>query len=254
MTSEPYRPFFRYYYTVLYLLFPLALVASITGMDLCMALLFVGWLAELSLHPQKVTFDRELAGVLFLFLGLLLVPELINYSWQGLEELVVHHYRKVFLLFLIVATLRSRRLLKWARDGLVLAGALACLLTVVAYLTEWSFLGRFLTGGYTVEPGGPLRKYTEEGLLRGRFRGSGPGNWKSIQFASVVAFIFPWAYYLFHRSRSRGRTLRVVVYGTGSVLILLGVVVSQSRMPLFALLLLMAIDLVLRTAVFLREE
>lgn len=221
------HPFFGRYYAVVYALFPFMLVSSVTGMDLCFMLLLLGWLAELAYDPGAGCVDGESLGIVFGFLGVLLIPELIHFSWTGLEELVLHHFRKIFLLALVVGTLRSKEHLERTVRLWVLAGAAASALTVVAVMTEWSFLSRFVEGGF------------RSGVL---VRGSGPGNWKAVQFANVLACIFPFAFF---RALRRGNPtkrspgVRSTVYWLAALAIYLGLLVSLSRMPFLAVTLLL---------------
>lgn len=222
-SSAPPGPFFRRYYAAVYALFPFVLVGSITGMDLCFLLLLFGGLAELYLRPEAVRVDRKLLGVVLAFLGLLLIPELIHFSWTGLEELVAGHFRKVFLLVLMVGTLRSEKLLDRTVSLWILAGATAALLTAAAVVTEWEVLSGFVEGG-SFDPGSVAR-------------GNGPGNWKANQFGNVLAILFPFAFFRtidVFGSRRPGRTL---LWGGSTFLIVLGVFVSYSRTPLAAVLL-----------------
>lgn len=222
------------YYRVLLLVFPFMLLSSITGMDLCLILLFLGWLVE-RLRGDRAWFpDPGLAALVGVFLVLLLIPEVLNFRWEGLEELVIHHFRKIFLLIVLVDVLRSRASIESSTKAWVAAAALASLLTAVALFTEWEWMARFWE---------PVPFESEASL-----RGSGPGHWKANQFANVLAMVFPFAFFGTFRAVSTRRSPNVFLWGLGTVLIAAGVFASASRGPWFAIMAVILISAVGYTA------
>jgi len=215
---------FSRYYAVIYALFPVALVTSITSMDLCLILLFLGWMAELMIHGRRRAWNSRVAWMVALFLALLLIPELIHFSWNGLNELVIHHYRKVFLVLIMVGTLRTAGFLDRTLDLWVAAGGLIGMLTVAAYGTEGAFLNRFLRG--TGGPHSPLV-------------GNGLGHWKSVQFGNVLAFVLPFGLFQVGRYLTRGRRWRAGLLGAACLGIAGGILVSFTLTPLAGTLLLL---------------
>lgn len=167
---------YRGYYAVILSLLPVALLTSITATDFLVVLLLVGWVLEHLLTDRAFRVDRVVAWAVGAYFLLGLVPALVTVSVGPLEEFVVHHFRKLLLLVVLLDVMGDRLEVRRSMNLWIGVTGLAVGLSLAAYFMQEPFLGRFVR--------------MEDWL---QFRITGPGGWQPNTFANVLACVLPFA-------------------------------------------------------------
>lgn len=218
---------FRAYYAGLLSLLPVALLTSITVTDFLVILLVVGWILEHLLEDRAFRVDRVIAGAVGAYFLLGLVPVLVTLSPGLLEEFVVHHFRKLLLLVVLLDVLGNRREVRRSMNLWIGVAGLAVGLSLAAYFLQEPFLGRFVR--------------MEDWL---QFRITGPGGWQPNTFANVLACVLPFA--LFAAEDPPEKTPRGIpwfrwAYASAAVLIGAGIMFTFTRMVMLSSAVLLAV-------------
>lgn len=201
--------------SVLYL-FPLALFSGITGVDLLYVLLFLTWLVDLYWVQRSVFVIDRIVVAIFVFFLLCMIPNLVNASWMSLDEFVIHHFRKVLLILVLIDVFRRGLQVERIVDVWIAAAALAVCLSFVGYYTRQEYFGEFV-----------------KRVGWAQYRAAGPGGWKPNMFANMLACVLPFGLFRTLSELKRSElwpSRRTCVYGTGTVLILAGITITYTRM------------------------